>query len=169
MDKSGIKEELSINYLATIAAIRGIDYDTIRHDEDSTDGLVKKIISLDGGGRFNAELRVQLKCTSSPSQYSEKDGIISYQLNVKNYNDLCTPATSPIILGLLILPEDENEWVKWTSEELMIKGCMYWLSLANKPYSSNSGKVTVKIDKNNVLNSNSLHTLLEKIAKEEDL
>lgn len=67
MDISHIKEELSINYIATVAAIAGIDYDIIRHDEDSTDGLLKKQMILSNGGKFNASLRVQLKCTSSTS------------------------------------------------------------------------------------------------------
>jgi hypothetical protein len=71
VDTSQKKEELSINYIATVAAIAGIDYDIMRHDGDSTDGLLKKQISLSNGRRFNASLRVQLKCTSSPSQYSD--------------------------------------------------------------------------------------------------
>lgn len=169
LDNSIIKEELSINYISTISSIAGISYQTIRRDEDSTDGILRKVISLENNGKFNAELRVQLKCTSSINLYTDDENVITYKLKVKNYNDLCMPATSPIILGLLILPDEKDEWVKWTTNELMIKGCMYWLSLANKTPSDNAGTVTVKINKKNVLNQESLHILLEKIAKEEDL
>ena len=124
-----IKEELSINYIATVAAVAGIDYDIIRHDGDSTDGLLKKQMFPSNAGRFNASLRVQLKCTSSTSQYSDNGKIISYKLKVKNYNDLCAPATTPAILALLIIPENQDEWTRCSSEELIIKGCMYWLIL----------------------------------------
>lgn len=41
MNEKNIKEELSICYISTIAANAGIDYETIRHDDDSTDGLIK--------------------------------------------------------------------------------------------------------------------------------
>jgi len=169
VDTSQIKEELSINYIATVAAIAGIDYDIIRHDGDSTDGLLKKQMFPSSGGRFNASLRVQLKCTSSPSQYSDNGKLISYQLKAKNYNDLCAPATTPAILGLLVLPENEDEWIRWNSEELMIKGCMYWLSLSNRDETANTGKITVKIDKCNVINNETLLQIFNKIAVEEDL
>ena len=169
MDISDIKEELSINYIATVAAIAGIDYDIIRHDKDSTDGLLKKQMILSNGGKFNASLRVQLKCTSSTSQYSDDGTIISYVLKSKNYNDLCAPATTPAILGLLIIPEEQEEWTKWSTEELIIKGCMYWLSLANEEETTNVGNITVKIHKNNVINSQTLLQILNKIAEEEDL
>ena len=72
-------------------------------------------------------------------------------------------------MGLLIIPESQDEWVRWTPEDLMIKGCMYWLSLANKEESINKGQVTVKISKSNVLNRETLHIILNKIAREEDL
>lgn len=169
MDIPQIKEELSINYIATVAAIAGIDYDIIRHDEDSTDGLLKKQIVLSTGRRFNALLRVQLKCTSSPSQYSDDGEVISYKLKAKNYNDLCAPATTPAILGLLIIPENKDEWARWSTEELMINGCMYWLSLSDNDETTNTGTVTVRIDKDNVVNSNALLDILHKIAREEIL
>lgn len=126
MDTSAIKEDLSISYISAVAAINGIGYETVRHDEDSTDGILKKIVTLEDGRKFDAELRIQLKATSSVSQYTMTDEKITYQLKAKNYNDLCMPGTSPIILGLLILPSDETEWIGWTPNELMIKGCMYW-------------------------------------------
>lgn len=76
-------------------------------------------------------------------------------------------STTPIILGLLVLPEDEKEWIKWSSEELLIKGCMYWADFSTESESRNSGTVSVKINKNNVINSETLHDILERIAKEE--
>lgn len=35
------KENMSISYISAVCAYAGVDYDTIRHDEDSTDGLMK--------------------------------------------------------------------------------------------------------------------------------
>ena len=162
-----IKEDICISYISALCAYAGVAYEINRHDEDSTDGILKKRILLDENRKFDAELRVQLKCTSSPSQYTDNGDSITYKLKVKNYNDLCMSSTTPIILGLLVLPEDEKEWIKWSSEELLIKGCMYWADFSTESESRNSGTVSVKINKNNVINSETLHDILERIAKEE--
>lgn len=169
MDESIIKEDLSICYISAVSANAGIDYETLRHDADSTDGIVKKCIDLPELGLFNSEIRIQLKSTSSASQYEETETDIKYHLKVKNYNDLCQRGTSPIILCLLILPPERDKWMEWSREELVVRGCMYWTSLANSGPSSNKGSVTVTFDKNNIVNSTTLQDLLEKVAREEAL
>lgn len=161
------KEDMSISYISAVCAYAGVDYDTIRHDEDSTDDLIKKSISLYGSRKFLAQMRIQLKCTSSLSQYTDNGDSYTYTLKVKNYNDLTRPATTPIILGLLILPTDEALWLNWTDEELRIKGCMYWADFSDCDESANTSSVNVQIDKRNVLNSSTILEILEKAAKED--
>ena len=116
---------------------------------------------------IKAELRIQLKCTSALSQYTDRGDVLAYKLKVKNYNDLCLPSTTPIILGLLVLPENEKEWLSWSKEELLIKGCMYWTEFSGSSESENAGSVTITIDKRQVLNVETLNQILEKIAREE--
>ena len=101
-------EDLQISYTSALCAAVDISYDTQRHDDDSTDAIIKKTIFLSNGCRFFSQLRIQLKSTCSPSQYTDTGDCIKYTLKVKNYNDLCTPSTMPIILCLLILPEDDT-------------------------------------------------------------
>lgn len=161
------KEDLHISYITALCSAAGISYDIQRHDDDSTDGIIKKRITLSDGGFYDSQLRIQLKSTSSESQYADHGNYISYKLKVKNYNDLCTPSTTPIILGLLILPRDESEWVKWSTEELLIKGCMYWADFSTQERSDNTGTVTVRLEKDNVINQEALLNILEKIAREE--
>ena len=143
MQRTQMKEDLSISYISALCAYAGIAYEIIRHDEDSTDGILKKRVILDGKGKFDAALRIQLKCTSSRSQYTDNGDTLSYKLKVKNYNDLCLPATTPIILGLLILPENKALWINWTEEELLIKGCMYWAEFSRETESVNKKTVNV--------------------------
>lgn len=166
MDKEKIKEDLSICYLKTIVAINGIALERIEHDEDSIDVVIKKLVYLQNGGKFNSQISVQLKATSSTSQYNIRDTDISYSLKSKNYNDLCTPASMPSILALLILPENEDEWVTWSPEELMIKGKMFWTSLQGKEKTNNASKITVKIPPKNVLNAITVEDLIKKVAEE---
>lgn len=169
MNETIVKEELSICYISAIAANAGIDYETLRHDDDSTDGLIKKSIDLPNMGAIHSSLRVQLKSTSSESMYTADEKEIRYSLKVKNYNDLRQRATSPIILCLLILPSERQEWLHWSKDELLLRGCMYWTSLAGKESSFNKESVIVTFDKKHVVNSDTLQELLEKIAREEEL
>ena len=169
MNEKIIKEELSICYISAIAANAGIDYETLRHDDDSTDGLIKKWIGLPNAEPIHSLLRVQLKSTSSESMYTEDAKEIRYSLKVKNYNDLRQRSTTPIILCLLILPSKRQEWLHWSKDELLLRGCMYWTSLAGKESSFNKESVIVTFDKKHVVNSDTLQELLEKIAREEEL
>lgn len=166
MDIEKIKEDLSICYLKTIAAVRRIAVERIEHDEDSVDVVIKKVLNIDKNVSFNSQISVQLKATSSKSQYRIGKQEISYKLKVKNYNDLCMPATMPSMLALLILPEEMEEWTKWTPDELMIKGKMFWLSLQNQKVSDNKDNVTVKIPKENILNADTIENLIKKAAEE---
>lgn len=166
MHKSRDKEDLQISYISALCAASGISYDTQSHDDDSTDGIIKKRINLGDGRFYDAAVRIQLKCTSSASQYEDKGTYITYKLKVKNYNDLCTPSTTPIILGLLILPENEDEWIDWSTEELLIRGCMYWKDFSGCEKSNNAGTVNVKIEKSDVINQKTLNDILTQIAKE---
>ena len=167
MQITKIKEDISISYISALCSCAGIAYEIVRHDDDSTDGTLRKRIFLDGNRKYNAELRIQLKCTSALSQYTDRGDVLAYKLKVKNYNDLCLPSMTPIILGLLVLPENEKEWLSWSKEELLIKGCMYWTEFSGSSESENAGSVTITIDKRQVLNVETLNQILEKIAREE--
>lgn len=166
MDIEKIKEDLSICYLKMISAVNGIALEQFHHDEDSTDVVIKKVIKVGGTVPFNSSIRVQLKATSSTSQYTISGDSVSYKLKVKNYNDLCMRSANPSMLALLVLPDDQNEWVNWTKDEVFLKGKMFWLSLQGKETSDNSATVTVKIPFENVLSTSSIESLLIKAAEE---
>lgn len=161
-----VKEELSICYLNAIAAVKGIALEQIRHDEDSTDVILKKVVFLEDNTPFNVQIRVQLKATSSGSMFSMGQDVLTYKLKVKNYNDLCQRTTAPVILALLVLPEKEEEWIKWSRDELLLRGTMFWLSLYGKQESDNAESVSVTIPLSNLLNIETIEILLERVARE---
>lgn len=165
MDIEKVKEDLSICYLKAVAAINAIALEEIRHDEDSIDAIIKKQIII-SGEPFFSEVGVQLKATSSTSQYSETTTNISYKLKAKNYNDLCAKSNIPRMLALLILPEDSNEWVKWTVDELLIRGRMYWHSLYGKLPTKNTSTVTIKIPKANIIDTVTIQEIIQKAGEE---
>src|SRR5579875_1864811 len=55
---------------------------------------------------------------------------VVYDLDVKNFDDLRDPQVGcPRILVLLVLPEDESQWMEQTEEHLLLRNAAYWLSL----------------------------------------
>lgn len=159
------KEELSLSYLNAICAYTGIAMERQFHDEDSVDVLIKKIIDRVDGTRYNAQLSIQLKCTSQT--LVEDDESISYSLKVKNYNDIRRPSVVQHLLFVLILPNKECDWVAHSIDELIIRRCMYWVSLKGMGDTQNTETVTVKLPKTQCVSSLALIDLLQRIAEEE--
>lgn len=165
METGKIKEELSICYLNTISAVNGIAMELCHHDEDSIDAIIKMMVDL-AGKRYNSQISVQLKTTSSKSQYSIDEKTITYKLRAKNYNDLCAPSAMPSMLALLVLPENSEEWIDWSEEELMLRGQMFWISLQNQNPTNNTGTVSVNIPLENRLGTEKLKELMIIAAEE---
>ena len=164
MIESKRKEEISLSYLNAICAFVGIGVTVNKHDDDGIDVFLQKIISLQSGGKLNTNITAQLKSTSQ--QLVETDEIIRYQLKVKNYNDLCRKSTSQQLLFVLVLPNEEAEWIKHNVDELVIKKCMYWVDLSNNTESTNVDNITIELSKKNYVSSETLIQIFEKVAEE---
>ena len=157
------KESLSRAYVRAIAGQCGlicshadVDYgiDVTLHEVTSRNGrLVHSGYSLD----------VQLKSTVTAVV---EDSHVKYDLEVKNYLDLCeTDVGCPRILVLLVLPRPEPEWLSQTEEELIVRRCAYWLSLRGKPASSNTATVRIQIPRTNVLSVEGLRAMMAQVRK----
>ena len=101
MQVTKIKEDISISYISALCSLAGIAYEIVRHDDDSTDGTLRKRVLLDNNRKYDAELRIQLKCTSALSQYTDCGDVLTYKLKVKNYNDLCPAIDNPNYIGII--------------------------------------------------------------------
>lgn len=158
-------EDLSVAYLSAIAAQASVDFESIGHDEDSVDCMLKKIVVLEDGNQFRASLHVQLKSTASRNLYSIGENVITYQLKKKNYDDLRKRGTNEIVLCLLVLPEKSGKpWVECTDDELLMHGRMYWCSLRNKPDATQKDRVPVELPKDQFLDSITLDALMLRAA-----
>lgn len=158
------KEEISKSYLNALCAVKGISMQEQKHDDDGIDVILHKVILRADGSKYNSQISVQLK--ASATGYDEHDSYYSFPLKKKNYDDLRLPATTKPYLFLLILPEDECEWVTHSIEEIAIRRCMFWLDLKGLPDCENSSSVTVHLPKTNVVTSDELDSILKDIAEE---
>ena len=88
-----------------------------------------------------------------------------FSLPVKNYNELRADTLIPRILIVLLMPQDQSQWINQTVEELCLRRCAYWVCLADKPDTSNTFSVTVEIPTSNVFDHEQLVDLMQKVNR----
>lgn len=154
MDEALRKEQFSMAYVRVVAAGAGLQVVRPEVDDDSVDG----VIMADFGRR--PRLEVQAKATSQDMFMGD---YIHFPLKIKNYNDLRVDAWHPRVLVVLIMPEDEADWLTQSPERLCLHHCAYWLTLRGRPPTSNTSTVTVQVPKANVFDSAQLADIMHRI------
>jgi len=157
------KEDLSLSYLGAICAYKGIAVEPQRHDEDSIDVIIKKVMKRNNGCNYLAQICVQLKATSQT--LAEDDKGFSFPLPIKNYRDLRIASTVPMMLCVLRLPNKEEAWVTHSINELIMRKCMYWCDLTKLSDSDNDTTVSVHISWENALTPEKADELMHKVAE----
>ena len=160
MDLNTQKSRFSLSYIEAVASHAGFQFEEVKVDRDSVDGTLK----ADFGKRPRIEF--QAKATARDVV---RQSYIHFPLPVKNYNDLRGEAINPRILIVLIMPEEIREWVTQTDEELCLRNCAYWLSLAGEPETSNQHSVTVYVPLGNVFNSAELTGMMGRTERTGEL
>lgn len=168
LTKNHIESELSIAYVQAVSARAGFATEFTRVDLDSVD------VTVCGKGKLSPDsilhspkIDIQLKATKNKNVNG--DGSISFNLPLKNYNDLRANCLVPRILVVLFLPDDENLWLSHTISHLMMRECASWMSIKGFADSDNFGHQTVRIPSTNIFSPESIFELLNKVSKEEAL
>lgn len=153
-----VKEDLSRAHIQAVAAMAGVILTTYGHDY-GVDGEFKPVIVRDGrriGSGFGIEY--QAKATV---KWELKDGLIIYDLEAKNFNDLVTreAADTTLMLILLCLPRNENNWHEVTATSTSMQHCCYYHILEpGEPTTQDSKRV--KIPQEQMLTPAALNDLL---------
>lgn len=157
------KEEFSIAYINAVASVAGCSTTRSPRLVDNS-GIDITIRSSNNLGKFaHPSLDVQLKCTSS-AEIEQINEIIKHPIPVGNYNTLIRESCNPIILVLVIVPDDIKEWIDIDHEKTVMKRCGYWISLRGNQRTNNSSNITISIPSCNIFNQFSLSTIMNKIA-----
>lgn len=159
-------ESLSRAYLQAVAAKAGLNYCLFGFDY-GTDICLREV--EDVGGRYiesGLQVDVQLKSTT---RAIVTDREIKYDLDVRTYDQLRRTDNILRLFVLLVLPEDEAEWVEQSEEELMLRRCAYWLVLRGGPDVQSVSTVRVSIPRENLLTANALLEIISrKITTKEE-
>ena len=109
MDLNTQKSRFSLAYIEAVASHAGYQVEEVKVDLDSVDGTVK----ADFGKRPRIEF--QAKATARDVI---RNSHIHFPLSIKNYDDLRIETINPRILIALVMPQDIQEWVNQTGDEL---------------------------------------------------
>lgn len=170
LTENNIESELSYAYLHAVASHAGMICEVAgRHtDEAGVDAVlrVKGRLAQDSIlTQFTAE--VQLK--ASKQTPLEQNGLYSYSIKAKNYNELRSVKTgAPQLLIVLFLPNDPGQWLENDEERLVARRCAYWLSLRGAPEIDQASK-TVYIPKANFVSVAGLKVLMTRFSKQEEI
>ena len=155
------KEEFSIAFLHAVASIAGVKMNPWRVDQDSVDLTFTGDRGTDEYSLPN--LNVQAKCTETDSGRGDH---VTYRLPIKNYDDLRKENVHiPQILVVMCVPKRFDRWIKHTPQQLAMRRCAYWLSLAGQPAAlSDADRKVVHLPRIQTFTVEALTTMLRRIA-----
>lgn len=147
------EEALSRAYVAAVTAGAGYVTAEMNFDRDGVD------LQINAGGSMRPSLGVQLKATINLGVAG--DGEFRLPLKRRNYDLLRGPTMIPRILVVLDLPRLEADWLNVTIEQLTMRRCSYWVSLAGFAETENKESVTIPIPEKNLFDVGALRILME--------
>ena len=160
MDLNTRKERFSLAYINAVAAHAGYQLVEPPVDRDSIDGVVM--------GEFGRRPRIEFQAKATARNMVQGEHI-AFPLPIKNYDDLRADVQTPRILIVVLMPNEETEWLAQSDDQLCLRYCGYWLSLANRFAVANSNNVTVHIPLANTFSSSQLSDLMGKVERGETL
>jgi hypothetical protein len=154
------EERLSIAHVQAIAGVAGYLAEFDPPLDYGTDGHFHPVRLR--GNKFVAEgipLDFQLKATIN---WSRTDDFIVYDLNADAFNNIVSrsPAETTLILILLCLPTNSNQWFSAGTEVTELRNCCYWY-LPDGPETQNTATQRIYIPISQILTPTGLEDLME--------
>jgi hypothetical protein len=156
------KEEFSYAYIYAVASAAGYSFQraTTPLDQVGIDVTIREIPEMPEPRR-PTPLDLQVKCTSRDVLADDE---MRYPLPVKNYEELRYEEYSvPRILIVVVVPDNLDEWLHQSQEELCLKHCGYWVSLRGQAATQNQETVTVYLPRENIFSVDALKSMMQRI------
>lgn len=161
------EELLHRAFICAIASEAGVNLCLGREEFDyGIDGNFSQIVQSKAGklSQGGAKLEFQLKASSN---VSVRDKHVSCTIKIDAYNKLVHRACDgvPVMLIVLALPKESDQWMAIGEDEMTLRKCCYWRLCLDLEPSTNSDKVAVKIPRNQILKPKDIVDVLEKIQQ----
>lgn len=167
-DLNEIKGIIGENCFYLLGSYARFQLEQVVNRDKGVDFHLIRISNRNGRTRVGGHiLDFQVKATHN---WSEKNGEITYSLKGKNYNDIIARNIDediPLILIVMCMPEDYEEWGDFTNDYIKFKHCCYWYHTPDIETISEDSTKTVKIPIDQRLTPESFGILIDnyKIAR----
>jgi hypothetical protein len=166
MDTNTKKEEFSYGYLKMIGAKSGLAIENHGRSIDNQGIDIQIVYAGKIKNVHTPRIDAQVKCTS---QDIEREDYINFSLDIKTYEILRNKLVYvPIILIVVLVPENLDEWIDINDKRTISKKCAYWISLTGYPSSNNQKNLKVKIPKTNLITPESLSNIIKREAEKRE-
>lgn len=158
-----IMEELNYAYVHAVAAAAGFACDRPAKDRDSMDCIITAHGQISLESIFHSPvLGLQLKATKMAQPTGPR---FSYNLKIKNYNDLRVERTYPTLLVVYAMPHDKEQWLTHSRDNLVSRHCAYWCDLTHAPSVTNGTTRSVYIPSSNHFSIEALKEIMYKASR----
>lgn len=152
-----VMEGLCRAYVQAIAARVGML--SSKPDPDFGIDLCLRAVQQDGTQYTDSGLQLDLQLRST-TRASITGDEIRYDLDVRTYNLLRQSGMCPRILVVLVLPEDETQWLSQSPDEFVLRHCAYWFSLEGAAATSAAYSVRIGIPHSQIFSVQAVQDLL---------
>jgi hypothetical protein len=167
LEENDIKEEISYGYIHTVSAMAGFSCDRPKTDRDSVDAIISAKGKLVDASKFTSpRIEIQSKATTN---WQISNGVFSFPLPKKNYDDLRGVSLVPRYLVVFCMPAGNLDWVAHSANELTTRNCAYWCNLRGLPDSTNTTSVTISVPIRNLFSHSILWRLMVQASMNEVL
>ncbi len=160
------QEALCRAYVQAVAALAGVAT-SVPTPDYGVDQSLRAIVQR-GSRRLDGRLHVDLQLRST-TQASVADGEVSYDLDVSTYESLREPSLGGCLLVVLVLPNDEAEWVSQTVDELVVRRCAYWYSLRGAAPTKATSSVRVGIPQSQMFSAEAVRAIFDRLRQGDEL
>lgn len=163
-----IEEGLNRAYVQAIASKAGVinSYPDFDYKED---GTLSQVQIFDGKpAPTGYKISYQLKATIN---WKMDGNNIIYDLDAETYNHFVRraslPRAVPLVLIVLCLPSNSDEWLENSEENLLLRKCCYWTSVTDMSgvLTSNSYTVRLRVPRSQAFTPNSLQYLFDLVEQ----
>jgi hypothetical protein len=157
------QEALCKAYVRAVSAQAGVICTEVEQDY-GVDLCLREVRNRAGRPRdASAQIDLQLKSTVRASVRGTE---VVYDLEVKTYDDLREGGNNcPCFLVLLVLPNEEEEWLTQSPEQLVLRRCACWHSLRGLEAATATTTVRITIPSANVFSVEAIRGLLARVRE----
>ena len=154
---SDIQETMSQIYVASICAMAGYTVRPTNPDVNKVDLTVDGIVS-----GIQSSVRLQLKATYQEDR--ARGDTYTYRIKDSELRQMLRGARghpSPLVLVVLHLPRNHNEWLTNDADQLTLRRCAYWILCEDV----GDDTQTVHIPRTNLFDVGSIRKLMDTSAE----